>query len=76
MGDKVGDGPHLPLEELGLGKLCPCYLPKWSLFSTKETAEEESILFANIFKISKNPENLVTIKLLHLLLGWVFFLFF
>lgn len=35
----------VPLEELDLGKLCPCYLPKWSLFSTKETAVEESVLF-------------------------------
>lgn len=66
----------LPLEELGLGKLCPCYLPKWSLFSTKETSEEESVLFANIFKISKNPNNLVTIKLLYLLLGEFFSYFF
>lgn len=44
----------LPLEELDLGKLCLCYFPKWSLFSTKETAEEESVIFASIFRISKN----------------------
>lgn len=60
----------LPLEELDLGKLCLCYLPKWSLFSTKETAEEESVHFANIFRISKKTENLVIIKLLLLLLGF------
>lgn len=65
----------LSLEELDLGKLCLYYLPKWFLFSTKETAEEECVLFANIFNISKIPKNLVTVKLLHLLLVF-FFLFF
>lgn len=67
----------LPLEELDLGKLCPCCLPKWSLFSTKETAEEENVLFVNIFRISKKPENLVIVKLLHLLLGFFsYFLYY
>lgn len=64
----------LSLEELDLGKLCLYYLPKWFLF--KETAEEECVLFANIFNISKIPKNLVTVKLLHLLLVCFFFLFF
>lgn len=64
----------LSLEELGLGKLCLYYLPKWFLFSTKETAEEERVLFDNVFNINKKPKNLVTVKLLHLL-GF-FFLFF
>lgn len=47
----------LPLEELDLAKQCSCYLPEWSLLSTKGTAEEEAILFANMFRISKKPEN-------------------
>lgn len=65
----------LSLEELDLGKLCLYYLPKWFLFSTKETAEEECVLFANIFNISKIPKNLVTVKLLHLLLVFFFLIF-
>lgn len=47
----------LPLEELDLAKQCSCYLPERSLLSTKGTAEEEAILFANVFRISKKPEN-------------------
>lgn len=66
----------LSLEELDLGKLCLYYLPKWFLFSTKETAEEECVLFANIFNISKKPKHLVTVKLLHLLLFFFFFSYF
>lgn len=47
----------LPSEELDLAKQCLCYLPEKSLLSTKGTAEEEAILFATMFRISKKPEN-------------------
>lgn len=47
----------LPLEELDFAKQCQYYLPEWSLLGTKGTAEEEAILFASMFRISKKPEN-------------------